>query len=147
MDLASEKRLLLVSTSIITAAPATVLVIGPAVSWDAEMGTMPAVGSNPTVGLNPTTPLTCAGQMMDPLVSVPSANVASPAAIAAPEPELEPQGDRSRICGFLACPPTEDQPLTDWVDRKLAHWLKLVLPRMTAPPARKFATIGLSCWL
>ena len=74
---------------------------------------MPVADSTPTVGLNPTMPFTCAGQIIEPLVSVPKASVASPAAMAAPEPELEPQGERSRICGVLTCPPTDDHPLIE----------------------------------
>jgi len=41
--------------------------------------------------------------------------------------------------GLLVCPPRPDQPLIDSKDRKFAHSERFVLPRMTAPPARKFA--------
>ena len=57
---------------------------------------MPVRETRPTVGLMPTRPLALEGQTMEPSVSVPTATTARPAAIAAPEPELEPQGLRSR---------------------------------------------------
>src|SRR3990167_7448195 len=126
------------------AAPRTDLVIGPAVSWLGEMGTMPSCGITPTVGLKPTRPLTLEGQMIEPLVSVPTPPAAREAAMAAPVPELEPQGLRSSMWGLRTCPPTEDQPLIEKFERKLAHWLRLVLPRITAPCARRPATRGLS---
>ena len=43
----------------------------------------------------PTTPFAAEGQMIEPLVSVPIATVANPAATAAAEPELDPQAVRS----------------------------------------------------
>ena len=43
------------------------------------------------------------------------------AAIAAPDPEDDPQGFRSSICGFLTCPPSADQPDIDECERKFAH--------------------------
>ena len=51
--------------------------------------------TRPTVGLSPTTPLTEAGQVIEPSVSVPTAAATSPAATAAPLPEEEPHGLRS----------------------------------------------------
>ncbi len=50
----------------------------------------------PTVGLIPTQPLKAAGHVIDPSVSVPTANGVMPAATAAPLPELEPPADRLR---------------------------------------------------
>src|SRR6185503_10710116 len=100
---------------------------------------MPARLTRPTVGLMPTRPFIEAGQMIEPSVSVPIATVARPAATAAPEPALEPQGLRSSAYGFFVCPPTPLQPLLAWLERKLAHSLRLVLPRITAPAARSFA--------
>src|SRR6516225_4383614 len=82
------------------AASVTVRQIGPTVSWVWEMGTTPARLVRPTVGLMPTTPLTDDGHTIDPLVSVPSVTVARLAAAAAAEPELEPQGERSRTYGL-----------------------------------------------
>ncbi len=78
------------------AASRTVRVIGPAESWECEIGMMPARLHRPTVGLMPTTPLIEAGHMIDPPVSVPMVTVARLAETAQPEPELDPQGVRSR---------------------------------------------------
>src|SRR5262249_1365138 len=86
--------------------------------------------------LMPTTPLTDDGHTIEPLVSVPSVAVARLAAAAAAEPELEPQGDRSRTYGLTPCRPRPLQPLQDRVDRKLAHSLRLALPRLRAPASR-----------
>ena len=69
---------------------------GPGESCELEIGTTPSVGTTPTVGLNPTQPLNAAGQVIEPSVSVPTAYDATPAATAAPLPELEPPADRFR---------------------------------------------------
>src|SRR5262244_2957830 len=74
------------------AASAAVRPCGPTVSWVCEMGTTPARLVRPTVGLMPTTPFALPGQTMLPSVSVPSDTAAKFAEVAAPEPELEPQG-------------------------------------------------------
>ena len=55
------------------------------------------------------------------------------AAIAAPDPDEEPHGLRSSICGFRTCPPMADQPETESSERKFAHCERLVLPKMPAP--------------
>src|SRR3954467_15096073 len=62
------------------AASATVRVIGPAVSWVAEIGTMPARLTRPTVGRRPTSPWAADGLTMLPDVSVPMVTIARPAA-------------------------------------------------------------------
>src|SRR5689334_1081240 len=121
------------------AASATVLPCGPTVSCVCEMGTTPARLVRPTVGLMPTTPFALAGQTMLPSVSLPNETVAKFAEAAAPEPELDPQGLRSMLYGLCVCPPRPDQPLIDSKERKLAHSERLVLPRITAPPARRLA--------
>ena len=77
------------------AASRTVRVIGPAESCECEIGMMPARLHRPTVGLTPTTPLMDAGHMIEPPVSVPMVSAARLAAVATPDPELEPQGVRS----------------------------------------------------
>ncbi len=97
---------------------------------------MPLRLSRPSVGLIPTRPLLFDGDTIEPSVSVPTAAAARLAAIAAPEPELEPDGLRSSAYGFFVCPPRPLQPLVEWVDRKFAHSLRLVLPRITAPASR-----------
>src|SRR5215471_1743183 len=118
------------------AASATVRPWTPTVSCVWEMGTTPARLVRPTVGLMPTTPLALAGQTMLPSVSVPNDTVAKLAETAAAEPELEPHGLRLIPYGLFVWPPRPDHPLIDSKDRKFAHSDRLVLPRMTAPPAR-----------
>src|SRR6186713_2929484 len=104
------------------------------------MGMMPVRLTRPTVGLMPTRPLAPDGQTIDPSVSVPTPMAARFAAIAAPVPELEPQGLRSSTYGFFTRPPRALQPLDERVERKLAHSLRFVLPRITAPAARSRST-------
>jgi hypothetical protein len=69
--------------------------IGPAVSWLCAIGTMPVRLTRPSVGLIPTSALFVDGDTMEPSVSVPIAAAARFAAIAAPDPELDPDGLRS----------------------------------------------------
>ena len=78
---------------------------------------------------------------MLPSVSLPSDTAAKFDEVAAPDPELEPHGLRSIPYGLCVCPPRPDQPLMDSNERKLAHSDRLVLPRMTAPAARRLAAI------
>src|SRR5437588_6823598 len=80
----------------VMAASARVRACGPTVSWVWEIGTTPPRLTSPTVGLSPTTPLTFAGQTMLPSVSLPSETAVKFAAVAAPDPELDPQALRSR---------------------------------------------------
>src|SRR6478672_8059278 len=82
------------------AASATVRHIGPAVSWLCAIGITPERETRPSVGLIPTMPHVDDGQMIEPSVSVPTAIAARFAAIAAPEPDDEPHGLRSRIYGL-----------------------------------------------
>ena len=65
---------------------------GPAVSKLAAIGMMPRASTTPSVGLMPTTPLTLAGETMDPSVSVPTASGARRAAAATAEPLEDPDG-------------------------------------------------------
>ncbi len=101
---------------------------------------MPRRLISPPVGLMPTIPQALAGHRIEPSVSVPTASGASAAATPAAEPELEPDGLRSRACGLAVCPPSVDQPLVEWAERKLAHSDRLALPMMTAPAARSRST-------
>src|SRR5215218_3107832 len=87
----------------------------------------------------PTTELAFDGQTIEPSVSVPIATVVRLAATAAGEPELEPQGLESRTYGLRDWPPRPLHPLDECVERKFAHSLRVVLPRMTAPAARRRA--------
>ena len=77
------------------AASRTSRVIGPAVSWLAEIGMMPERLTRPTVGFRPTSPFAVLGHTTDPSVSVPTPTIARLALIAAPVPELDPHGLRS----------------------------------------------------
>src|SRR5438128_3580756 len=120
------------------AASATVSACGPTVSWECEMGITPPRLTRPTAGLIPTTPFAVAGQTIEPSVSVPIDTAVRFADGAAPDPELEPQGLRSSAYGLLHWPPRPHHPLDECVERKLAHSLRFVLPRMTAPAARSF---------
>src|SRR5207248_2224699 len=99
----------------------------------AAMGMIPPCEIRRRVGLMPTTPFADEGQVIEPSVSVPTARGAMPAATATAEPLLEPQGVRSRTCGFLVWRPRPLHPLAERLERKLAHSLRLALPRMTAP--------------
>src|SRR5208283_1468369 len=99
---------------------------------------MPPRLTSPTVGLMPASPFDDDGQTMEPSVSVPMPTAARFAEIPAPVPELEPQGLRSSAYGFRVSPPRPLHPLVEWLERMLAHSLKLVLPRITAPAARSF---------
>ena len=103
------------------------------------MGTTPPRLVSPTVGLMPTTPFMLAGQTMLPSVSLPMLTAVKFADAAAPLPELEPHALRSRAYGLLHWPPLPDQPLVEKNDRKFAHSLRVVLPRITAPAARRLA--------
>src|SRR5919112_5569196 len=104
------------------------------------MGMMPARLTSPTVGLSPTSALAPDGHTIDPSVSVPIPTAARFAAMAAPVPELDAHGLRSRTYGFFTCPPRPLHPLDEWVERMLAHSLRLVLPRITAPASRRRCT-------
>src|SRR5207248_11652600 len=76
--------------------------------------------------------------------SVPIASRTSPAATAAPLPLELPHGLRSSAHGLCTCPPTALQPEIELFERMLAHSLRLVLPRITAPAALSRATRGAS---
>src|SRR5690606_2545168 len=101
-----------------------------------EIGRMPCRLTRPTVGFSPTTPLIAAGHRMLPSVSVPTLAAARLADTATALPELEPQGLRSSAYGLRVWPPRPLQPEVECRERKLAHSLRLVLPRMTAPASR-----------
>src|SRR2546429_357281 len=61
------------------------------------MGTTPTRLVRPTVGLMPTTPLTPAGQTMEPSVSVPTETAQRFAATAGGACPVEPLGDLDRV--------------------------------------------------
>ena len=118
------------------AASATVRAIGPAVSWLCEIGTIPLRLTRPSVGLMPTSAVVVRRRHDRAVGFGADAAAARLAATAAPEPELEPDGLRSSAYGFLVWPPRPLQPLVECVERKFAHSLRLVLPRITAPASR-----------
>src|SRR5436853_1392499 len=101
------------------------------------MGTTPARLIKPTVGLIPTRPQCEEGAVIEPSVSVPMEIAQRFADVAAPLPELDPDGLRSSTYGFLHCPPRALQPLEETSPRKFAHSLRLALPRMIAPASRR----------
>src|SRR5882672_1590807 len=105
---------------------------------------MPERDTRPRVGLIPTRPCTLLGHTIEPSVSVPTATTARSAAIAAPDPELEPQGFRLSAYGLRVCPPRPLQPLVECVERKFAHSLRFVLPSSTAPASRSRETTNAS---
>ena len=85
-------------------ASATVRVIGPAVSREVDRGKTPRLLTRPYVGLSPTIPQNAAGMRMEPPVSDPSEAAQRPAAVAVPEPPLEPPVMQSVFQGFRAGP-------------------------------------------
>src|ERR1700677_975217 len=119
-----------------TAASRTDVAIGPAVSCTAERGTMPVLLTRPAVGLIPTTPQALDGETIEPSVSVPTASGARPAETPDADPELDPDGFRSRAYGLAVGPPTVHQPLLDRVERKFAHSDRFAFAKMIAPAAR-----------
>ena len=113
---------------------ATVDAVGPWVENSIQRGSTlrPTV---PMVGFRPTRPHRLAGIRMLPPPSEVVASGASPAASAAPEPPLDPPGDRSRFHGFRVAPKT-------WLV-VTAVWPKageLVRPTTIAPGGRSRAT-------
>src|SRR6201999_2572908 len=89
------------------AASATVRVIGPAVSCEAEIGRMPVRLTRPTVGRRPTSPWAADGLTIEPEVSVPIVTAARPAAAAGPGALAEPLGLASMSYGLSTWPPSE----------------------------------------
>src|SRR5438477_257060 len=105
---------------------------------------MPVRLSSPWVGLMPTSELTLDGDTIDPSVSVPTAAAHRFAAAAAPDPELDPDGDRSSAYGFRVCPPRALHPTVECLSRKFAHSARFVFPSTIAPAARSFAMMKAS---
>ncbi len=78
------------STSIVSS---TLRAIGPSLSIDQHTAMAPVRGTRPNVGRNPVSPQRIVGPTMLPSVSLPIENATSPAAVAAPGPELEPDAE------------------------------------------------------
>jgi hypothetical protein len=66
--------------------------MGPAVSREWAIGTIPERLTRPTVGFIPTMPQQDEGETIEPSVSVPTPAAARLADTAAADPELEPDG-------------------------------------------------------
>src|ERR1022692_3391586 len=79
------------------------------------------------------------GQMIDPLVSEPIANGASPAATITPEPLEEPHAQQSVIQGFRAAPAGEASPLV--YPGPPANSIIAAFPIRMAPARSSFSTI------
>ncbi len=82
----------------------TVFVIGPTWSRLEAKAMIPYRETVPYVGLSPTSPHSAAGCLIEPPVSDPSAQGASPAATATAEPPEEPPGTRDGSHGFREGP-------------------------------------------
>src|SRR5215471_12426801 len=93
----------------------------------------PARETRPYVGRIPVSPQNADGQRIEPQVSVPSANVASPAATAAPEPDDEPPVHRDGSQGLRPGPVAE--AFANRYPRQPANSTIAVLPSSTAPCA------------
>ena len=98
-----------------TAASVTFRAIGPAVSWSALIGTIPARLRSPSVGLMPTSPFAPDGQTMEPSVSVPTAAVARSAAAATLSPSSSRRGSGR---GRTACSSGRRSRSSRWT----RHW-------------------------
>ena len=85
----------------------------------------------PKLGRKPDTPHHAAGQMIEPLVSEPSAHGASAAATTAPEPLEEPQVQYSEFQGFLHGPVSEAAP--EEYPKPPANSIIAAFPISTAP--------------
>ena len=111
--------------------------IGPAVSCDDEIGTMPVVGSRPTVGLMPDAAVE-RGRAGDRAVGLGAdgESATRPAATAAPLPALDPPADRFSPYGLRVRPPYALQPDVEPGSRMLAHSLRLALPTIDHARAR-----------
>jgi hypothetical protein len=76
-------------------------------SIDGANAIAPYLLTRPYVGRIPLAPQNADGQTIDPQVSVPIANAASPAATIAPDPDDDPQVQQFVFHGFFASPCSE----------------------------------------
>ncbi len=92
----------------------------------------------PYVGRSPTTPQRAAGCLIEPPVSDPSAQGASPAATAAADPPDEPPGTRAGSHGLNVGPYAEFS-----VDEPIANSSMFVFPSRDSPrPRHRSATVA-----
>src|SRR4029450_781458 len=116
----------------VRAQSSTVRERGPMVSMDHRQGRSPCRLTRPQVGLRPTNPHQAAGPRTEPPVSSPREVAHMKAAVAPPEPLLEPPVNRSRSQGFRAVSRA-------WDKLVVPNSVILSLPRRMAP-----ADLGLS---
>src|ERR671930_1125852 len=110
----------------VRAQSSTVRERGPMVSMDHMPGLRPCRLTRPQVGLRPTTPHQAAGPRTEPPVSSPREVAHMQAAVAPPEPLLEPPGKRSRSQGVRAV-------ANAWDKLVVPNSVMLSLPRRMAP--------------
>src|SRR6266404_685234 len=102
-------------------------------------GMTPRLLIKPKVGFRPVMPQNDAGIRIDPPVSVPVAIGTIPAAIAAPEPPLDPPGMRSGSHGFRTGPKCGLLDVMPY-----ANSCRLVFPTSTAPALSRLIAISAS---
>ena len=114
----------------ISAASATLRVIGPIVSNDSDTGYTPYRLTRPNVGLSPTIPLYEEGRTIEPPVCDPSAAGNIPTAAPTADPLLEPPG----VCAAF-------HGLTVGAGSPHANSVVTVLPIIIAPARFSSATV------
>ena len=112
-------------------------VMAPSLSSDQHRVMAPVRGTRPNVGRSPVMPHRIVGLTMLPSVSLPIENPTSPAAVAAPGPQLEPDAPSSGSHGFMVWPPNQ-MSLS-------ASAPRLSLAIRTAPASYSRATTAESC--
>src|SRR3954469_3978175 len=128
-------------TESMLAASRTLLALVPKTSRVEPLsGTPPLVGTRPNVVLMPTSACAPAGFWMEPPVSSAVPMVAKLAEVAVAVPLLLPPGARSWTTALYVGP----KKLVLALAPLRANDGRLVLPRITAPAARRRATIGAS---
>src|SRR2546421_9399830 len=93
-----------------------------------------------SVGLIPRMPQHVAGETIEPSVSVPIATAQRLAATATPEPELDPDGVRSRAYGLRHCPPRPLQPRSEEHTSELQSRSDLVCRLLLEKKKKKSST-------
>src|SRR5260370_33880863 len=107
MGSAASPPLIAASTSAVSS---TLRHIGPILSSVQQSGIAPVRGTRPNVGLRPVTPQRSEGATIEPSVSVPMLKPPSPAAVAEPEPALDPLDPSARFHGLRVTPPYQMSP-------------------------------------
>ena len=124
---------------------ATVLARGPRTLMSASVSPPPTWsryprdGTMPNVGLCPQIPVTWAGILIDPPMSVPISNAENPQATDTAGPPEEPPGERDSSHGLRVTPKS-----SLWVWLSPDHSGTFVLPKTIAPAAFTRATAGAS---